>query len=160
MARKKMKLAYISDDTARKVTYKKRKKGVIKKVSELTILCGIPACAIISSPFDSQPEVWPSPEGAKEVIQRYLNASVLDQSKNVNQESFIMQRIVKTRDQLKKQRHDNDEKEMNLSLFKYMQGEPLPNTAEELKQLDKLIEKNLKEIENKLAALNCEASIN
>ncbi|KAL2325659.1 hypothetical protein Fmac_024717 [Flemingia macrophylla] len=157
MARKKMKLAYIADDTARKVTYKKRKKGVIKKVSELTILCGISACAIISSPVDSQPEIWPSPEGAKEVIRRYMNASVLDQNKNVNQESFIMQRIAKTRDQLRKQRNDNDEKEMALALFGYIQGEPLPNSVGELKQLDKLFEKNLKEIENKLAALNCES---
>ncbi|TKY52359.1 Agamous MADS-box protein AGL36 [Spatholobus suberectus] len=154
MARKKVKLALISDETARKATYKKRKKGLIKKVNELTILCGIPACAIISSPFDPKPEVWPDPEGANEMIQRYLNASVLDESKNVNQESFIMQRIAKAREQLKKQRLENREKEMTLSLFQYMEGKDLPDTFEELKELDKLIEKNMKEIENKLATLN------
>ncbi|TKY52357.1 Agamous MADS-box protein AGL80 [Spatholobus suberectus] len=158
MTRKKVKLAYISDATARKSTYKKRKKGIIKKVSELTILCGIPACAIISSPFDSKPEVWPDLEGARQMIQRYLNASVLDQSKNVNQESFIMQRIAKARDQLKKQHQENREKEMTLSLFQYMEGKDLPDTVEELKELDKLIEKNMKEIENKLAALTCEST--
>jgi hypothetical protein len=47
MTRKKVKLAFIVDDLARKATYKKRKMGIIKKVSELTILCGIPACAVI-----------------------------------------------------------------------------------------------------------------
>ncbi|KAG5151934.1 hypothetical protein JHK84_028406 [Glycine max] len=151
MTRKKVKLAYITDVTARKSTYKKRKKGIIKKVSELTILCGIPACAIISSPFDSKPEVWPDPERAKQVIQKYLDASVLDESKNVNQESFIMQRIAKAQEQLKKHRQENHEKEMALSMFQYMQGEDLPNNVEELKELNKLIEKNLKEIENKLA---------
>lgn len=117
MTRKKVRLAYISDDTARKSTYKKRKKGIIKKVSELAILCGIPACAIISSPFDSKTEVWPDPEGVNKMIERYMNAAVLDQSKNVNQESFIMQRIVKAREQLKKQRQENREKERTLSLF-------------------------------------------
>ena len=40
---------------------------------------------------------------------------------------------------------------MALSMFQYMQGEDLPNNVEELKELNKLIEKNLKEIENKLA---------
>ncbi|KAK7344309.1 hypothetical protein VNO77_13761 [Canavalia gladiata] len=156
MTRKKVNLAYIADDAARKATFKKRKKGIIKKVSELTILCGIQACAIISNPFDSKTEVWPDPDGAKQVIERYQNASVIDESKNVNQESFIMQRIAKAQDQLKKQRQENREKEMTLSMLQYIHGEPLPDklTVEELKDLDKLIEKNMKEIENKMAALN------
>jgi hypothetical protein len=65
MTRKKLKLAFLSDDKARKATYKKRMKSVIKKVSELSILCNIPACAIISNPFNSKTEVWPNLEGAK-----------------------------------------------------------------------------------------------
>ncbi|RDY01925.1 Agamous-like MADS-box protein AGL80, partial [Mucuna pruriens] len=159
MARKKVKLALISDDTARKVTYKKRKKGIIKKVSELTILCGIPACAIISSPFDPMPETWPDSKATKQVIQRYMNASTLDQSKNINQESFIKQRIAKAHHQLRKQRQDNLDKQNTLSLFQYIQGEEhLPDTIQELKKLHKLIEKNMKEIENKLAKIICESS--
>ncbi|KAJ1425562.1 hypothetical protein SESBI_10910 [Sesbania bispinosa] len=102
MARRKVRVAYIPNDSTRKTTYKKRKKSIIKKVSELTVLCGVQACAIISSPFDSQMEVWPSPEEAKQVIDRYKNAPVIDESKNVNQESFLMQRIDKAKDQLKK----------------------------------------------------------
>ncbi|XP_020202584.1 agamous-like MADS-box protein AGL80 [Cajanus cajan] len=149
MTRKKVKLAFISDNTARKTTYKKRKKGIIKKVSELTILCGIPACAIISSSFESKPEIWPDPERAKQMIEKYLNEAVLDQNKNINQESFIMQRIDKARDRLKKLRQENCEKETTLSLFQYMQGKDLPDNVEELKKLDKLIEKNKKGIEIK-----------
>lgn len=159
MARKKIKLAFISNDNARKATYKKRKKGMIKKVSELSILCGISACAMISSPFDSQPEVWPNPEGANEVIHRYLNSSVHDQNKNVNQESFIMQRIVKAHDQVKKLRVDKNEKEMTLSLFQYLEGgKKLPCVNQEFKKLDKLIEKNIKEVQNKLDVLSFESS--
>ncbi|XP_004496032.1 agamous-like MADS-box protein AGL80 [Cicer arietinum] len=153
MTRKKVKLAFISDDSARKATYKKRKKGIIKKVSELTILCGIPACAIISNPFDSQTEVWPDPEGAKHVIERYQKSSVIDETKNVNQESFLLQRIVKARDQLKKQRLENHEKDLTILMFGYMQTKNLPDhlTVAELKDFDKLIHKNLKEIDNQIA---------
>ncbi|MCI12224.1 agamous-like MADS-box protein AGL80-like, partial [Trifolium medium] len=66
MTRRKVKLAFISNDSARKATYKKRKRGIIKKVRELTILCDVPACVIISNPFNSETVAWPDPEGAKQ----------------------------------------------------------------------------------------------
>ncbi|WJX19713.1 hypothetical protein P8452_09361 [Trifolium repens] len=156
MTRKKVKLAFISDDSARKATYKKRKKGIIKKVSELTILCGIPACAIISNPFDSKTEVWPDLAGAKQIIERYHNSSVIDGAKNVNQESFLLQRITKAKEQLKKLKHDNREKEMTIRMIGYMKNKQLPDdpSVSDLKEFDKLIEKNLKEIDNKIVELN------
>ncbi|XP_057425798.1 agamous-like MADS-box protein AGL80 [Lotus japonicus] len=149
MTRKKVKLAYISDDTARKATFKKRKKGIIKKASELTILCGIPACAIISNPFDTQAEVWPNPEVAKQLIDRYQNASVIDESKNVNQESFIMQRIAKAKDHLKKLRKENREKELTIKMFKYTKEQNFPDnvTVEEVKEINELVVKKQNEIE-------------
>ncbi|MBA0754251.1 hypothetical protein Gogos_021107 [Gossypium gossypioides] len=59
MSRKKIKLAYITNDSARKTTYKRRSKGLVKKVRELTTPCGIEAFAIINSPdFGSQAELW------------------------------------------------------------------------------------------------------
>ncbi|KAK2403320.1 agamous MADS-box protein AGL80 [Trifolium repens] len=156
MTRKKVKLAFISDDSARKATYKKRKKGIIKKVSELTILCGILACAIISNPFDSKTEVWPDLAGAKQIIERYQNSSVIDGAKNVNQESFLLQRITKAKEQLKKLKHDNREKEMTIRMIGYMKNKQLPYdpSVSDLKEFDKLIEKNLKEIDNKIVELN------
>ncbi|KAK2387986.1 agamous MADS-box protein AGL80 [Trifolium repens] len=156
MTRKKVRLAFISDDSARKATYKKRKKGIIKKVSELTILCGIPACAIISNPFDSKIEVWPDLAGAKQIIERYQNSSVINGAKNVNQESFLLQRITKAREQLKKLKHDNHEKEMTIRMIEYMKNKQLPNdlSVSDLKEFEKLIEKNLKEIVNKIVELN------
>ncbi|XP_058742811.1 agamous-like MADS-box protein AGL80 [Vicia villosa] len=155
MTRKKVKLAFISDDSARKATYKKRKKGIIKKVSELTILCGIPACAIISNPFDSKTEVWPDLDGAKQVIERYQSSSVIDGTKNVNQESFLLQRITKAREHLKKLRNENREKEMSIRMMEYMEKKDLPDdvSVSDLKEFEKLIEKNVKEIDNKIVAL-------
>ena len=73
MTRKKVKLAYISNDSARKATFKKRKKGLMKKVSELSTLCGIEACAIVYSPYDAQPEVWPSPITVQLMLSQFKN---------------------------------------------------------------------------------------
>ncbi|MBA0880711.1 hypothetical protein Goshw_025403 [Gossypium schwendimanii] len=57
MIRKKVKLSYITNDSSRKANYKKRKKGLMRKMSELSTLCGIGACAIMYSPYESQTEV-------------------------------------------------------------------------------------------------------
>ena len=103
MTRNKVKLAYITDDSARKATFKKRKKGMMKKVSELSTLCAIDACAILYSPYDSQPEVWPSPLGAQCVVARLKKMLEMEQSKKmVNQENFLIQRVAKGNEQLKK----------------------------------------------------------
>ncbi|KAK1559187.1 hypothetical protein Q3G72_011668 [Acer saccharum] len=119
MTRKKVKLCYIADDSTRKVTFKKRKKGLLKKVSELSILCGIDACAIVYSPYNNQPDVWPSHH----------------------------ERIMKSNDQLIKQRKDNREKEMIQFMFKTLVGRSLlPLGMEELNDLGRTIDQYLKDI--------------
>ncbi|KAB2049211.1 hypothetical protein ERO13_A13G145550v2 [Gossypium hirsutum] len=71
MSRKKIKLAYITNDLVRKTTYKKRTKGLVKKVHELTTLYGIEACTIMYSPdFNSQPEVWSSHVSARRLLSK------------------------------------------------------------------------------------------
>ncbi|KAF5203782.1 agamous-like MADS-box protein AGL80, partial [Thalictrum thalictroides] len=88
MARKKVKLAWIVNDSARRATFKKRKKGLMKKVSELSTLCGVEACAIIYGPEDPQPDVWPStPSEAHRVLTRFNSMPEMEQSKKMmNQE--------------------------------------------------------------------------
>ncbi|CAL0299618.1 unnamed protein product [Lupinus luteus] len=155
MPREIVKVAYINDINARKASFKKRKKCMFKKVNELTVLCGIQACAIIQNPFDSQIEVWPNPERANEVIERFQNISVIDESKNMNQESFFIQRISKAQVKLDFQRQENHEKEMNLAMFEFMQTKKFPEslTITDLKVMNYLIEKHVKEIEYKKATL-------
>nr|KJB19488.1 hypothetical protein B456_003G105500 [Gossypium raimondii] len=123
MIRKKVQLAYITNDSLRKATYKKRNKGLMKKMSELSNLCGINACAIMYSPYESQLEVWPSPIEGQQVLSKSRMILEMEQRKNmVNQESFLSQSIVKVVEQLKKHCKDNQEKEMTLVMFNNICG--------------------------------------
>ncbi|KAL1178422.1 hypothetical protein V6Z11_A03G096600 [Gossypium hirsutum] len=82
MTRKKVKLAHFTNDSLRKSTYKKRKKDLMKNMSELITLCKIDACAIMYSQYESQPKFKMIPE--------------MEQRKNmVNQEIFLSQRTIK-----------------------------------------------------------------
>ncbi|CAN7000721.1 unnamed protein product, partial [Brassica oleracea var. botrytis] len=130
MTRKKVKLAFIANDSSRKATYKKRKKGLMKKVNELSTLCGINACAIICSPYDSNPEVWPSNSGVQRIISEFRTLPEMDQNKKmVDQETFCSheenkeeQRIAKASDNFKKQRKDILEMEMTEVMFQCLIG--------------------------------------
>ncbi|KAK9293073.1 hypothetical protein L1049_021057 [Liquidambar formosana] len=155
MTRKKVKLAFITNDSARKATFKKRKKGLMKKVSELSTLCGIDACAIVYSPYDPQPEIWPSPLGVQRVLAQFKRMPEMEQCKKmVNQESFLRQRIVKAKEQLKKQQKDNREKEVTQIMFQSLTGHGLQNlNMIDLNDLGWLVDHNLKEIHNRQEAL-------
>ncbi|KAF5469887.1 hypothetical protein F2P56_010445 [Juglans regia] len=156
MTRKKVNLAYIANDSARKATFKKRKKGLLKKMSELSTLCAIQTCAIIYSPYDPEPEVWPSPLGAQSVIARFKSMPEMEQSKKmVNQESFLMQRITKAEDQLKKQQRESRELEMTQVMYKSLVGnQGLQNLGVvDLNDLGWLIEKTVEEIGERIKSL-------
>ncbi|XP_045793061.1 agamous-like MADS-box protein AGL80 [Trifolium pratense] len=119
-------------------------------------MCWVCVVGRISSPFDSQPEVWPNREGAMKVIERYQNSYMRDEKRNVNQERFTMQMVTKARDQLKKMKHDNREDELNLLMFVCMQNNSLSIdlNAEELKDFDKFVENKLKEVGCKIETLD------
>ncbi|KAK0572923.1 hypothetical protein LWI29_000483 [Acer saccharum] len=78
---RKVKLCYIVNDSARKATFKKRKKGLLKKMSEL-------------SPKDRVSIQEDARDGAKQ--------------EQANQDSFLIQRIMKSNYQLKKQREGDN----------------------------------------------------
>ncbi|XP_061356944.1 agamous-like MADS-box protein AGL80 [Gastrolobium bilobum] len=163
MARKKVKLAFIVNDAARKASYKKRVKGLLKKVNELTTLCGIEACAIIYSQYDPKLVVWPSPFGVHRVLSKFRTMPELEQTKKmVNQETYLNQRIAKAKEQLKKQMKDNRENEMNLLMIQSLSAmEILHNnmTLDDLNDLSWLIDQNLKNVDRRLETLNKNADI-
>ncbi|KAG8369015.1 hypothetical protein BUALT_Bualt15G0106300 [Buddleja alternifolia] len=155
MTRKKVKLAFITNDSARKATFKKRKKGLMKKVSELSTLCGIDACAIVYSPYESSPEVWPDLRGAQRVVSQFKRMPEMEQSKKmVNQESFIRNRISKAADQLKKVHKDNREKEITQLMYQCLTGKGLQGLGvADLNDMGWLLDQNLKEIYKRIEGL-------
>lgn len=83
MPRKKVNLGYIEDDHARKATFRKRKAGIMKKANELSTLCGVDGCAIVFSPYNPQPNVWPSESGAQRVLARFMDIPELEQTRRM-----------------------------------------------------------------------------
>ncbi|XP_058782065.1 agamous-like MADS-box protein AGL80 [Vicia villosa] len=160
MTRKKVKLAFIENDTARKTTYKKRNKGLLKKVDEISTLCGIDACAIVYGPYDPQPEIWPSPSGVEKVLLKFKTAPEFDQSRRmVDQESFLKQRISKAEKQLQKQRGDNKEKEKSMLMFECLSaGNIVQNNMSvgDLNDLCWMIDHNLRVIGRRIESLDSE----
>ncbi|CAN7042451.1 unnamed protein product [Brassica rapa subsp. trilocularis] len=156
MTRKKVKLAFIANDSSRKATYKKRKKGLMKKVNELSTLCGINACAIIYSPYDSNPEVWPSNSGVQRIISEFRTLPEMDQNKKmVDQETFLRQRIAKASENLKKQRKDNLEMEMTEVMFQCLIGNMgmFNLNIMDLNDLGYLIDQYLKDVNRRIEIL-------
>ncbi|KAL2955871.1 hypothetical protein AAZX31_18G052200 [Glycine max] len=159
MTRKKVKLAFIGNDAARRATYKKRKKGMLKKVEELSTLCGIEACAIVYGHNDPEPEVWPSHWGVQRVVEKLRTMPELEQRKKmVNQEGFIGQKILKGNEKVMKLMKDNREKEITMFLFQCLNAgriQPDNNmTTADLNVLSSLIDQNLKDISKRLETLS------
>ncbi|XP_021742936.1 agamous-like MADS-box protein AGL80 [Chenopodium quinoa] len=123
MARKKLKLEYITNDSARKATFKKRKKGLLKKLTELTTLCAVEGCLLIHSPYAARTEAWPSRSDARRVLERFKDLSPEDQEKRMlDQEAYLRQRIAKAKQLLEKLRKDNKEKEITQLMYECVNG--------------------------------------
>ncbi|XP_020237625.1 agamous-like MADS-box protein AGL80 [Cajanus cajan] len=130
MPRSKVKLAFIVNNSTRRAAYRKRKKGMLKKIDELSTLCGIEACAIIYSSYDPEPVAWPSERGVHKVLGRLKNMSESDQNKKmVNQKSLITKKIQKCQEQLDKLVKENKKKEMTMFMIHCLNaGTVLPDS--------------------------------
>ncbi|CAK9144853.1 unnamed protein product [Ilex paraguariensis] len=155
MTRKKVTLAYIPNDSERKASFKKRKKGMMKKVNELSTLCGVDACAIVLSPYSHDPEVWPSPLGVQRVIAKFKNLPDWDQGRKMaNQESFTKERIRKTEEKLRKQHKENQHKEMTNVMFQCLAGEWSRSFSfYGLNEMGWFVDQNIREIARRINSL-------
>lgn len=159
--RKKVKLAFMVSDSARKITYNKRKTSLIKKVNELTTLCGIDGCAIVYSEFHSEPEVWPSPWEVQKVFTKFKSYSEFEQGKKkLNQESYLRERIMKSKEQLMKLEKNNWETKKSLILFQCLVKEDFVDTLNSnvLNDLAWEINEKLEEITSKANELDTSAT--
>jgi hypothetical protein len=79
MGRNKIAIAHIKSDASRAVTYSKRKKGLLKKVKELAVLCGVEVC-LMCHPQVGAPLTWGTP-GVAPVIARYKSLACEEREK-------------------------------------------------------------------------------
>ncbi|KAK8632924.1 hypothetical protein V6N13_073303 [Hibiscus sabdariffa] len=101
MTRRKVELAWITIQTARRASLKKRRAGLLKKVLELTTLCGIKACLVMYSPGGQEPMTWPSLDEAKELIKKFYFVPELERSKRtMTMEMYITEKLSKVQNDL------------------------------------------------------------
>ncbi|KAF3632617.1 putative anthraniloyl-CoA:methanol acyltransferase-like [Capsicum annuum] len=87
MGRAKINMEFIQDHKNRKSTLVKRKASLVKKISELVILCGIKVCMIIYGGITDQDtsqrvQIWPNdPKEVDELINLYKNQPLTCRSK-------------------------------------------------------------------------------
>ncbi|KAB2630340.1 agamous-like MADS-box protein AGL80 [Pyrus ussuriensis x Pyrus communis] len=146
--RKKVKLAYIINDACRKASYNKRKKGFVKKMKEISILCDVPVCGILYSQYESQPIVWPNPLVVQRLITQFRNMPEEERNKKmVNHEMFLKQRIEKEQEKLNKLKKENREKQIRMLMNQCLAGRPLTElNLDALNDMDCMIKGSLTEI--------------
>ncbi|XP_065857448.1 agamous-like MADS-box protein AGL80 [Euphorbia lathyris] len=119
MTRKKTKIAWIANDTARKASLKKRRMGLCKKVQELTTLCGIKAFVIIYSPDEAEPIIWPSRSEVEEMMAKFQSIpEFLRFKKMMSQDSYLKKRVLKIQELTKKDSKKNAEVELSFLMNK------------------------------------------
>ncbi|KAI4387698.1 hypothetical protein MLD38_000110 [Melastoma candidum] len=109
MGRGKLALELIAKEKSRRVTFEKRKKGLMKKAHEFSVLCGVDTCMIIYPDRTSEPEVWPpEPEKVRRIIDRYRSEGPDRRSKRTTGlPDFFINRKKKLDAELKKVRTAN-----------------------------------------------------
>ena len=110
MARKKVTLQWIANDSTRRATLKKRRKGLMKKASELATQCDVDVLVVVyDGEGEARPEVWPDAPGeAERIAARFKAVPELDQcKKKQDMKGFLTQSNDKLRDQLRKAQHEN-----------------------------------------------------
>ncbi|CAN0916551.1 Agamous-like MADS-box protein AGL80 [Linum grandiflorum] len=96
--RKKVKLAFIEKKEARRICLKNRTRSFLKKVEEISTLCGVQAFGIVYDPERlGKFTVWPTDElQALQAVNRYAAMPVVEQTKNsLNQETYLQGLIKK-----------------------------------------------------------------
>ncbi|CAN1162265.1 Agamous-like MADS-box protein AGL36 [Linum perenne] len=134
MGRTKVQHELISNVITRKNTFNQRKIGLLKKLKEITTLCGVVACGIIFHNFngkdkEDQPEVWPSVPEANDVLKKFKDLPKTKKEKNMlKHETLLEESLRKMSEKLNDEIAKNKLMEMELLLM----GDLLPISEEDL----------------------------
>ncbi|XP_047152669.1 agamous-like MADS-box protein AGL80 [Vigna umbellata] len=154
MTGRKVKLAFIANDCARRASYRRRKKSMLKKIEELSTLCGVEACAIVYSPFDQEAQIWPSESGVQNVVERFRTMPEWKKHKMGNQESVMEKSIMKGKRKIAKLEEENKEMEITMFMFQCLDTTRVQHqqnmTLEDLNLLSSVIEQKLNDVSRRL----------
>ncbi|XP_068649131.1 agamous-like MADS-box protein AGL80 [Aristolochia californica] len=151
MARKKVKLAWILNDSTRRVACRKRTKGLLKKVSELSTLCGVEVAVVAINPNNPEPDIWPSVPDAIRTLEKFKSLPELDQIKRtMNQEGYFRKKIEKLDQQAKKIANGNRELHLDTLLYQCLSGKSLDDlNSQELSDLARMIDAKANALEER-----------
>nr|GEZ07823.1 agamous-like MADS-box protein AGL82 [Tanacetum cinerariifolium] len=110
MGHAKLRMELIPKEKTRITTYQRRKRGIIKKASEFTILCDVDTVMVINPPNSNEIEVWPkNPDQIKKGIASYKSKKGETGKRTYNLNDFFQDRRKKIEDELMKARKKNME---------------------------------------------------
>ncbi|KAB2621708.1 agamous-like MADS-box protein AGL80 [Pyrus ussuriensis x Pyrus communis] len=138
MTRKKVKLAFMMNNSSQKATFRKKRKGFMKKY-EINKLCDVLTCAIMYSPNKSQPDAWPDHSEVRRLIEQF---------KNMPEEERNKQMVEMELEKVNKLEKGNRELEIWMAMNHFIAGKPLNDLQfTDLKEMRRMIEEKLKEFE-------------
>ncbi|XP_074292120.1 agamous-like MADS-box protein AGL80 isoform X1 [Silene latifolia] len=163
MARKKVKLQFIENDTARKVTCKKRVKGLMKKTNELGILCDVDLCSIVYTPYSATP--FTCPEDQAEVRRILLEYRSRPQTENeqrtLNHEGFLGQSAKRSEEKLQRLQMRNVELRMENLMTDLVFGKPIVQVPYvDIKELVWVIEDRQRTVDRLVQAMEQSEALN
>ncbi|XP_051115141.1 agamous-like MADS-box protein AGL104 [Andrographis paniculata] len=93
MGRKKLAMKRIENPTARQVTYMKRKDGIIKKASELSILCDTDVGLIMFSPAGRLSTFATTGSRVEDIFLRFVDRPDELRGGPINHEEFLSRKL-------------------------------------------------------------------
>lgn len=162
MGRRKVRLELITNDSVRKTTFRKRKGGLLKKASELKTLCGVDACALIYTASDAEPHVWPSPDEARQVLERFQNLPSKKQGKHMlNHEDYRPKDVSMLELKLENGVKRNRDLEIELLLMDHLSGKNVVESMkdDEMKMLYESVDDKIKNLTLQMDNLKASAKV-
>ncbi|XP_048537777.1 agamous-like MADS-box protein AGL80 [Triticum urartu] len=154
MARKKVALRYIRNDSTRLNTLKKRTKYLMKKAGEVATLCNAKACVLVYGEGAMVPEVFPSHAEAMAILSRFKSMPEVPQlKKKMDQETILSRRLIQLRHQVEKIRCEREDREARILLHKAMVSGHLPGNIEELTTMAWKLELILKSLRERITKI-------
>ncbi|KAK1275653.1 hypothetical protein QJS04_geneDACA015948 [Acorus gramineus] len=146
-------MAYITNDVSRRRTFLKRKTCLLKKASELSILCGVHACVLAGGPCEPNPVIWPSAFDARTLITRSRDLSISSSGdkRALDQDEFLAREIDRLRDQLRRAQRKIREAELKEALMRCLRGDAV---GADMDEVGPLVERKAREVGERVDHLN------